>query len=78
MVSCLMESKLCIFHRHRHRLRGTTDRARRYCKYCTHLNINVVEDEFHVVMICPLYAQLRGQSLTRYTVPPTPDIEVSY
>ena len=32
------------------------------------------EDEFNVIMICPLYAQLRGQLLTRYTAPPTPDM----
>ena len=58
------------------RSRGTTDRARRYCKYmyCTNLNINVLEDEFHVAMLCPLYEQLRGQLLTRCTVPPHRDM----
>ena len=35
------------------------DRENRYCEHCLRSNIHVVEDEFHVMLICPTYLCLR-------------------
>ena len=31
------------------------DRQFRFCKYCLNLGINLIEDEHHVLLICPLF-----------------------
>ena len=41
------------------RLRGQVPRELRYCKYCLNLDIHVVEDRYHMVMVCPLFRDLR-------------------
>ena len=43
------------------RLRGIIPRNERICRYCLLNEINVLEDEYHFVMICPLYNELRLQ-----------------
>ncbi len=43
----------------------------RLCKYCMNIGINVTESEFHFVMVCPLYAQLREQLIGDLIVPST-------
>ena len=48
------------------RLRGVTERENRFCKYCLNNNINVVENEYHFLLICPLYAHLRQMFLSSY------------
>ena len=45
------------------RLKGRVHRQDRLCKYCIQLNKNHVEDEFHFVMNCPLYRELRSTYL---------------
>ena len=45
------------------RLKGRVPRQDRLCKYCIQLNKNHVEDEFHFVMNCPLYRELRSTYL---------------
>ena len=45
------------------RLKGGVPRQDRLCKYCTQLNKNHDEDEFHFVMNCPLYRELRSTYL---------------
>ena len=38
------------------KLRPTYDRVDRICKYCHENNIvNIIEDEYHFIFICPLY-----------------------
>ena len=39
------------------------ERSDRKCIYC---NMNVIESEFHFMLICPLYADLRSKYLNRY------------
>jgi hypothetical protein len=39
------------------------NRSERYCLYCQLLDVKVVEDEFHFVCMCPLYADLRARYL---------------
>ena len=34
--------------------------------YNCHFNMNVVENEFHFLLVCPLYRQLRCEYLPRY------------
>ena len=38
-------------------------REDRLCKYC---NINMVENEYHFLLVCPKYANLRKEYLTNY------------
>ena len=45
------------------RLKGRVPRQNRLCKYCIQLNKNHVEGEFHFVMNCPLYRELRNTYL---------------
>ena len=40
-----------------------TERSMRKCVLC---NINVVESEFHFMLVCPFYSELRNQYLPRY------------
>ncbi len=35
------------------------DREYRYCYFCLKRNVCVIEDEFHFVLVCPLYDELR-------------------
>ena len=37
-----------------------TQRDERICKFCNH---NLVEDEFHFILQCPYYKELRQKSL---------------
>ena len=39
------------------------ERSNRKCIYC---NMNIIESEFHFMLICPLYADLRSKYLNRY------------
>ena len=39
--------------------RGKTVREHRLCKFCLNLNIREIEDEFHFLMVCPLYEHIR-------------------
>jgi hypothetical protein len=48
------------------RLRGKTIRENRFCKYCLNLNLHIVEDEFHFLLVCPLYQNLRDQYISSY------------
>jgi len=45
------------------RLRGQLPKSERLSKYCKNLNINQVEDEYHFVMVCPLYKEIRNSHL---------------
>jgi len=56
------------------RLRGTIERKYRYCKYCLNLNIDVIEDEYHFVMICPLYENIRQLYLSRFCIIRSPEM----
>ena len=47
------------------KLRGRLPREQRTCPYCLALNIEVLEDEYHVLMVCPLYHNVRQ----RYIAP---------
>ncbi len=42
---------------------GRLLRQDRICEYCS---LNVVEDEFHFLLICPLYTDIRLHYLPRY------------
>ena len=37
------------------------DREFRYCPYCLRNNINCIEDEYHMFLVCPLYSDLRQE-----------------
>ena len=39
------------------------DREYRYCYFCLKRNVYVIEDEFHFVLVCPLYDELRHKYL---------------
>ena len=39
------------------------NRTQRICKHC---NLNVVESEFHFLLVCPFYSELRSKYFTRY------------
>ena len=41
------------------RNRGILDRNQRLCPYCIQNNIAVIEDEYHFLLICPLYNHIR-------------------
>ena len=47
------------------KLRGRLPREQRTCRYCLALNIEVLEDEYHVMMVCPLYHNV----IRRYIAP---------
>jgi hypothetical protein len=46
------------------RLRGQVPRNDRLCKYCTNINKHHVEDEYHFIMECPLYREVRTEFLS--------------
>ena len=48
------------------KLRGQTTRNLRYCKYCLTLGNTHVEDEYHFVLKCPLYDNLRCVHILPY------------
>ena len=37
------------------------ERDYRFCPYCLSRNVYIVEDEFHMLLICPLYDELRRE-----------------
>ena len=39
------------------------ERSRRLCKYC---NLQDIEDEYHFLLICPLYRELRSRYINSY------------
>jgi hypothetical protein len=41
------------------RLKGRVPKNERLCKYCNNINSNHLEDEYHFVMVCPLYKEIR-------------------
>lgn len=45
------------------KLRGQLPRYERLCKYCIQTNRHTIEDEYHLVMECPLYRDLRNTYL---------------
>ena len=45
---------------------GKIRKLERNQRLCTHCNMNVVENEFHFLLVCPLYRQLRCEYLPRY------------
>ncbi len=53
--------------------RGTIERRLRYCKYCVNINIEVIEDEYHFVMICPLYENIRQVYLSKFCTLRSPE-----
>ena len=48
------------------RLRGTVDREFRFCKYCVNNGQNVIEDEYHLLTVCPLYNVVRNVYLSNH------------
>ena len=38
----------------------------RNLRLCVHCNMNVIENEYHFVMVCPKYRQLRKDHLPKY------------
>ena len=36
-------------------------RELRHCNYCLKFNIYNIEDEFHMLLVCPLYSNLRKE-----------------
>ncbi len=53
------------------RLRGVVNREDRFCRYCLKHDLEILENKYHFVMVCPLYAHLRTEWLIRYTAHPT-------
>ena len=49
------------------------DRNQRVCTKC---NMNVIENEFHFVLVCPIYRQLRNECLPRYNIGPKLDEDI--
>jgi hypothetical protein len=43
------------------RYRDILDPNQRLWNYCTHNNFTVIEDEYHFILICPLYNHIRSQ-----------------
>ena len=64
-----LKNALCKFRISAHRLRIETgrwlhnNRAERICIFCS---LNEIEDEFHFMLICPFYNDLRHQYLPQY------------
>ena len=49
------------------KLRPTHDRVDRICKYChENNNVNIIEDEYHFIFICPLYTAERSFHIQSY------------
>lgn len=42
---------------------NTVDKSVRFCKCC---NMNVIEDEYHFLLVCPYYSNLRHGYFSRY------------
>ena len=52
--------------------RGQVERNSRFCKFCLNLNHRKIEDEYHFMLVCPLYQHLRNY----YTI--FTDIDVNF
>ena len=48
--------------------RTNTDPELRLCKFSCTLGTNVVEDEYHFLLIWPMYSNIRDDNLTEYIV----------
>ena len=42
------------------------DRQVRFCKYCLNLGIHLIEDEHHVLLICPLFNDIRQRYIAKH------------
>ena len=42
------------------------DRQVRFCKYCLNLCINLIEDEHHVLLMCPLFNDVRQRYIAKH------------
>ena len=42
------------------------DRQVRFCKYCLNLGIHLVEEEHHVLLICPLFNDIRHRYIAKH------------
>ena len=45
------------------------DRDKRWCEYCKKHGVEILEDEIHFLLVCPLYAALRQRYLSVYIRP---------
>ena len=55
-----LSSHELLIEKERHLLIQREDRLSKYC------NMNMVENEYHFLLVCPKYANLRKQYLTNY------------
>lgn len=72
-ISCVTNSKLDLaltrFRCSAHRLLIEEGRYRnipRDHRTCTHCNMNLIENEYHFLLVCPKYRELRNKMLPRY------------
>ena len=59
------------------KLRPTHDRADRICQYCHDNGINIIEDKFHFILICPLYKHERSFYIQKYFTYPHQAVLIS-
>ena len=45
------------------------DRPVQFCKYCLNLGIDLIEDEHHVLLICPLFNDIRQIYIAKHFWP---------
>ena len=45
---------------------GRYKNIERHCRKCKFCNLNAIESEYHFLLVCPLYKELRSQLLPRY------------
>ena len=59
--NCLLHRKLCQFRLGHHGLdiNNHANHEARRCMRCHHCSVGVVEDEFHMLLECPMYNDLR-------------------
>ena len=59
------------------KLRPTHDRADRICQYCHDNGTNIIEDEFHFILICPPYKHERSFYIQKYFTYPHQAVLIS-
>ena len=60
------------------KMRSTHSREDRICKFCyTNFGSYVVEDDFHFVLLCPLYNHIRSHYIQKYFSHPSPATFIS-